>query len=410
MSVARVRKQKGGPPFVQILRSTLQDSRLTFRARGVHGWVMSKPDDWHVTLVDLCNNSPEGRTAVQSALDELVYFAYAVQVPIRDAVTRRLLAYDYLVCEKPLTENLRAAYARPVYLRAGEPTPAHLPAAARFADRLQAESPRAIKRRAAPQRAVNRHGHNRGETPHRVVEGEGAGDALRVVGGGHVQDDARTLLALRAELLGPAVGPLESYLAKRVPGDRQHAYVQVITGLFAKEAFWNRGDGTPLPAGERAAFLAEMLVGLESTDEQEGYGRPAGDPDNLKSRTMFNLNLLNKPQRGAAAAGGSPAAPGVPKGPTAQEGAAENARIRNARARDAEDLARWEAEHPAAAAALYAEIRDGFSRTGGKDLSKLTWEDRDTTGGDDSAGRAVVRPVYRARALELAREEVRRTA
>lgn len=51
-------------------RATLEDMDLSFRARGVWAYLMSKPSDWTVRSQDL-QRAPEGRDAIRSALNEL---------------------------------------------------------------------------------------------------------------------------------------------------------------------------------------------------------------------------------------------------------------------------------------------------------------------------------------------------
>jgi hypothetical protein len=55
-----------------------QDLRLSFKARGLLGYYLSKPTGWKGQLFDACNNSEkDGITAVKSAMKELVSYGYA---------------------------------------------------------------------------------------------------------------------------------------------------------------------------------------------------------------------------------------------------------------------------------------------------------------------------------------------
>jgi hypothetical protein len=63
-------------PFEVIARSTLQDSRLTFRARGLLGYMLSLPPDWRFSAERIAADSLEGRDAVRGALNELVALGY----------------------------------------------------------------------------------------------------------------------------------------------------------------------------------------------------------------------------------------------------------------------------------------------------------------------------------------------
>ncbi|TDE87362.1 hypothetical protein [Deinococcus sp. S9] len=79
-----IRRQKGRDnPFAQIPRILLQNEELTFAARGLMAYVLSRPDDWTVMVCDLINQSPSGRDAVRSILRELQDYGYIHRARIR---------------------------------------------------------------------------------------------------------------------------------------------------------------------------------------------------------------------------------------------------------------------------------------------------------------------------------------
>lgn len=66
-----------GDKVAVLLRTALQDDRLSFRARGVLASVLSRPADWRTSAVRLARQSPtEGRDAIKSALIELEATGY----------------------------------------------------------------------------------------------------------------------------------------------------------------------------------------------------------------------------------------------------------------------------------------------------------------------------------------------
>ena len=71
--------------FARITNRTLADSRLSWRARGLLAYLLSKPDDWHVYPGHLVNAGPEGRTAVTTALRELQDCGYYTRERTRNA-------------------------------------------------------------------------------------------------------------------------------------------------------------------------------------------------------------------------------------------------------------------------------------------------------------------------------------
>lgn len=70
-------KKDGSNPFVQIDKRPLSDNRISWRAKGIWVYLMSKKDDWTVISEDLIKQSTEGRDAVRVAMNELRKFGYA---------------------------------------------------------------------------------------------------------------------------------------------------------------------------------------------------------------------------------------------------------------------------------------------------------------------------------------------
>ncbi len=65
--------------FVIIDKRALEDDRLSWRARGLLAYLLSKPDYWEVMVGHLVKSAPTGRTIVRSTLKELEEFGYIVR-------------------------------------------------------------------------------------------------------------------------------------------------------------------------------------------------------------------------------------------------------------------------------------------------------------------------------------------
>jgi hypothetical protein len=65
-------------PFFSTARETAQDSALTFEARGVLWYLLSKPDDWKVQWQDIANQGGFGRDKAKSIMAELRAAGYVV--------------------------------------------------------------------------------------------------------------------------------------------------------------------------------------------------------------------------------------------------------------------------------------------------------------------------------------------
>ena len=72
MSISRSKKRNS----TGIPNSLLNDNSLSFRARGLASFILSKPDDWRIDSVALARAGKDGRTAIRSALTELECAGY----------------------------------------------------------------------------------------------------------------------------------------------------------------------------------------------------------------------------------------------------------------------------------------------------------------------------------------------
>jgi hypothetical protein len=62
--------------FTTVDRTTVNDQRLSFRARGILVWLLDKPDDWRCNADEIARAGQEGRDAVRTALNELLHLGY----------------------------------------------------------------------------------------------------------------------------------------------------------------------------------------------------------------------------------------------------------------------------------------------------------------------------------------------
>jgi len=101
-----IRVNKKDQPYVLISKELINDKRLSYKARGIVSYLLSKPNGWHVRIGDLINQSDkDGEKSVRSGVQELKAIGYMVPVIDRDPETQRVLKYDYDVREKPLAQN-----------------------------------------------------------------------------------------------------------------------------------------------------------------------------------------------------------------------------------------------------------------------------------------------------------------
>lgn len=68
--IVRVAKDRSNP-YALIHNGILNDVRLSWKARGVAAYLLSKPDDWRITHKAIAAAGPDGARAVLSAMKEL---------------------------------------------------------------------------------------------------------------------------------------------------------------------------------------------------------------------------------------------------------------------------------------------------------------------------------------------------
>src|SRR6266496_6697682 len=75
-------------PFVRLSNAAMQDKRLSFRARGLLAFVLSKPSGFTWSSEELQQHGLEGRDAIREALRELKALDYCSEVRERGAAGR----------------------------------------------------------------------------------------------------------------------------------------------------------------------------------------------------------------------------------------------------------------------------------------------------------------------------------
>jgi hypothetical protein len=97
-----ITKRKLISNFCVMPNKLLNDTRISFRARGILAYLLSKPENWRVVMADLINNSgKEGREAVRTAMAELRDAGYAKLQNITDESTKRILGREWVISDDP---------------------------------------------------------------------------------------------------------------------------------------------------------------------------------------------------------------------------------------------------------------------------------------------------------------------
>lgn len=100
MPIIRVEHNKDNPYFM-LNRAACEDARLSWKALGLHTYLMSKPDNWSIQEKDLYNRHTDGTCSIRSGLKELKMCGYVASVPIRND-HGAIIEWDQVVYETPL--------------------------------------------------------------------------------------------------------------------------------------------------------------------------------------------------------------------------------------------------------------------------------------------------------------------
>lgn len=96
--VIKVKRREN--PFVQIDRNILEDPTLSWKAKGILCYLLSKPKDWTVRTEDLANKGSCGRETILSGMRELREAGYAKIVYVQGE-KGKLQGRYWLILEEP---------------------------------------------------------------------------------------------------------------------------------------------------------------------------------------------------------------------------------------------------------------------------------------------------------------------
>ncbi|WP_393965219.1 DnaD domain protein [Exiguobacterium sp. S22-S28] len=97
MSIIRIKKEDN---YVVIDKTTLNNRELSWKAKGLHSYLMGLPDDWKVQESDLVNRSSDGRASTRSAIKELTDAGYIKRVAVREK--GKFKEWEFVVHERPV--------------------------------------------------------------------------------------------------------------------------------------------------------------------------------------------------------------------------------------------------------------------------------------------------------------------
>jgi len=112
-----IRVVKRPSSYVTIDKTFLEDPNLSWKAKGLLAYMLSKPDNWRVIVADLIKQSRDGRDAVYAGLDELKKNGYYRKVFVRNELGKyeksESVVHELPEAANPVFTDRKTTYASP---------------------------------------------------------------------------------------------------------------------------------------------------------------------------------------------------------------------------------------------------------------------------------------------------------
>ncbi|QGJ92855.1 helix-turn-helix DNA binding domain protein [Arthrobacter phage Pureglobe5] len=95
-----VRGERPSDNFAQIHNAALADGRLSFKARGILAYLLSRPPGWKTSADRLAQSGVDGERAIKSGLKELEEFGYLTRTRTHDPASGTFI-HNQIVTDQP---------------------------------------------------------------------------------------------------------------------------------------------------------------------------------------------------------------------------------------------------------------------------------------------------------------------
>lgn len=102
----QIHRHKKKKNFTMLDNTASHDNSLSWKAKGLHTFIMTLPDDWKLNISDLTKRSKDGRDGTTSAMNELLSSGYVSRSQIMDE-KGRFSGYEYHVFESPILQDTK---------------------------------------------------------------------------------------------------------------------------------------------------------------------------------------------------------------------------------------------------------------------------------------------------------------
>lgn len=103
MNIFKINKRDN--PFVQVDKNVVMDNRLSWKAKGILMYLLSRPVDWQVYEKEVIRHAQDGRDSVRSGINELIEVGYVTREEKRNHLGQ-FRGYNYQVYEEPHRSGL----------------------------------------------------------------------------------------------------------------------------------------------------------------------------------------------------------------------------------------------------------------------------------------------------------------
>ena len=99
--MSKITRQKRKDNFTVVNNDILQNSKLSWAAKGMLVYLLHLPDGWQINVADLSNRSRNGRDGTAGIIKELMSEGYISRVKIKNEKSQ-FKGYDYTVTDEPV--------------------------------------------------------------------------------------------------------------------------------------------------------------------------------------------------------------------------------------------------------------------------------------------------------------------
>lgn len=98
--MSKITRQKRKDNFTVVNNDILQNSKISWAAKGMLVYLLHLPDGWQINVADLWNRSKNGRDASAAIIKELIQAGYVTRTKVKGE-KNLFKGYDYTVSDEP---------------------------------------------------------------------------------------------------------------------------------------------------------------------------------------------------------------------------------------------------------------------------------------------------------------------